>query len=115
MTELCEVVITAPDPDWLKDFSRKLIEDGLCASAHNFAPVRSVYRWRGQVHERTEGRVSLHTSRSRVPEIVARAKREHPYEVPGVSTRPINDGNPDYLAWIAKETGTPARGSLAQP
>jgi periplasmic divalent cation tolerance protein len=35
---------------------------------------------------------------------VARARREHPYEVPGVSTRPIIDGNPDYLAWIAKET-----------
>jgi periplasmic divalent cation tolerance protein len=31
---------------------------------------------------------------------------EHPYEVPGVSTRPIIDGNPDYLAWIAKETDT---------
>jgi hypothetical protein len=23
-----------------------------------------------------------------------------------VSTRPIIDGNPDYLAWIAKETST---------
>ena len=47
MTELCEVVITAPDPDWLMDFSRKLVEQRLCASAHNFAPVRSIYRWRG--------------------------------------------------------------------
>lgn len=108
MSELCEVVITAPDPDWLKEFSRKLVEDRLCASAHNFTPIRSVYQWRGQVHERTEGRVSLHTSRRRVPEIVARAKLEHPYEVPGVSTRPINDGNPDYLAWIERET-SPAR------
>jgi periplasmic divalent cation tolerance protein len=104
MTELCEVVITAPDPDWLKSFSRGLIDDGLCASAHNYTPVRSIYRWHGQVHERTEGRVSLHTRRDRVPEIVARAKREHPYEVPGVSTRAITDGNPDYLAWIAQET-----------
>ena len=67
--------------------------------------MRSIYRWRGEVHERPEGRVSLHTSRSRVPEIVARAKREHPYEVPGVSARPIIDGNPDYLAWIAEEAG----------
>ena len=38
MTELVEVVITAPDPDWLKNFSRKLVEQRLCASAHNFAP-----------------------------------------------------------------------------
>lgn len=42
------MVITAPDPDWLKDFSRTLVEDRLCASAHNFAPMRSVYRWRGE-------------------------------------------------------------------
>jgi periplasmic divalent cation tolerance protein len=104
MSELCEVVITAPDPEWLLAFSRKLIQDRLCASAHNFAPVRSIYRWQGEIHERTEGRVSLHTSRSRVPEIIERAKREHPYEVPGVSTRPIDGGNPDYLAWIAQET-----------
>jgi len=51
-------------------------------------------------------RASLHTRRERVAEIVARAQVEHPYEVPGVSTRPIIDGNPDYLAWISKETDT---------
>jgi periplasmic divalent cation tolerance protein len=108
----------------LKDFSRKLIKDRLVASAHNFAPVQSIYRWRGEIHERREGRVSLHTSRSRIPEIVARAKHEHPYEVPGVSARPITDGNPDYLAWIAKETSPEpdpqsrslsCRGGEAQP
>ena len=104
MTELCEVVITAPDPGWLKDFSRKMVEQRLCASAHNFAPVQSIYRWRGEIYERTEGRVSLQTRRDRVAEIVARAKQEHPYEVPGISTRTITDGNPDYLAWIAQET-----------
>jgi periplasmic divalent cation tolerance protein len=113
-SELCEVVITAPDPEWLKAFSRKLIEDGLAASAHNFAPIRSVYRWHGEIHERTEGRVSLHTNRGNVAEIVARAKREHPYEVPGVSTRPINDGNPDYLAWITQET-TPGSSKPHRP
>jgi len=51
--------------------------------------------------------VSLHTSCSRVSEIVARAKKDHPYEVPGISSRPITDGNPDYLAWIAQETAAP--------
>jgi len=56
------------------------------------------------IYERREGRVSLHTSRGRVPEIVDRTKQEHPYEVPGVSVRPIDGGNPDYLAWIAEQT-----------
>ena len=48
----------------------------------------------------------MHTSRGRVPEIVSRVKSEHGYEVPGVSAQPIIDGNPDYLAWMAKETDT---------
>ena len=107
MAELCEVVITAPDPDWLYAFTRSLVAGGLAASAHNFTPVRSIYKWRGQVYERTEGRASVHTRQDRVVAIVARAKREHPYEVPGVSARPIIDGNPDYLAWMASQTEAP--------
>ena len=109
MIQLCEVVITAPDPGWLKDFSRKLIEQRLCASAHNFTPVQSIYRWCGEIYARTEGRVSLHTRCDRVTEIVAHVKQAHPYEVPGISTRAINDGNPDYLAWIADETAPDGR------
>ncbi|MEQ7006438.1 divalent-cation tolerance protein CutA [Actinopolymorpha sp. B17G11] len=107
MTGLCEVVITAPDPDWLTDFTRQLVSERLCASGHNYTPVRSIYRWRGEVHDRSEGRVSLHTRRSLVPEIVRRAKELHPYEVPGISSRPIQDGNPDYLRWIETETKEP--------
>lgn len=108
MTDLCEVVITAPDPAWLRSFTRELIEQHLCSSAHNFAPVHSIYRWQGEVHERTEGRASLHTRRSLVPAIVKYAAERHPYQVPGISARPIYDGNPEYLAWIAAETAQPA-------
>ncbi len=104
MTELCEVVITAPDPDWLLDLTRQLVTEGLCANAHSFSPVRSIYRWRGEVHERTEGRVSLHTRLDRVNEIVARVKASHPHDVPSISARPIVSGSPDYLEWIAAET-----------
>jgi periplasmic divalent cation tolerance protein len=108
VTELCEVVITAPDPNWLRDFTRTLVRERLCSSVHNFTPVQSTYRWRGEIHDRTEGRASLHTRRDLVPEIVRRAKETHPYEVPGISARPIYDGNPEYLAWIAAETRSSA-------
>lgn len=104
MNDLCEVVITAPDPDWLLDLTRELVEEGLCASVHNFSPVRSVYQWRGGIFDRTEGRASLHTRLTLVDAIVERVKSSHPYEVPGISARPIVGGNPDYLEWIADET-----------
>jgi hypothetical protein len=33
--EVCEVIITAPDPAWLVEFTRRLVTDRLCASGHN--------------------------------------------------------------------------------
>ena len=103
-SDLCEVIITAPDPDWLVEFSRGLVNDRLCASAHNFTEIRSLYRWQGQVYDRPEGRVALHTRRSLVPKIVERVNKEHPYELPAVATVPLDGGSEAYLQWIRDET-----------
>jgi periplasmic divalent cation tolerance protein len=70
--------------------------------------IRTIYRWQGQVHDTTEGRVALRTRRSLLPQIINRAKREHPYEVPSVVAVPIIDGGPDYIAWILEQTEQPA-------
>jgi periplasmic divalent cation tolerance protein len=40
-------------------------------------------------------------------EVVITAPDEHPYEVPGISARPIIAGNPDYLQWMLDETSGP--------
>ena len=104
--EFCEVVVTAADGDWLAGFTRTLVEERLAACGHHVMPIRSVYRWDGQVHDETEARVALHTRRSLVPAVVARAKELHPYAVPCVIALPLVGGNPAYLAWIAAETRT---------
>jgi hypothetical protein len=48
--------------------------------------------------------VALRTRRSLLPQIIGRAKREHPYEVPSVVAVPIIDGGPDYIGWILELT-----------
>jgi periplasmic divalent cation tolerance protein len=40
------------------EFTRRLVGDQLCAAGHNFQPIRTIYRWQGQVHDKTEGRVA---------------------------------------------------------
>jgi periplasmic divalent cation tolerance protein len=103
----CEVVITAPDSEWLIALSRALVENRLCAGSHTVAEIRSVYRWQGETVDRTEARVALHTRLSLVPEIDAFVKERHPYQVPCVIAWPIAGGNPDYLEWIIRETREP--------
>jgi periplasmic divalent cation tolerance protein len=101
---ICEVIITANDEDWLINFTTSLVQDRLAACGHHAAPIRSIYRWGGSVHDDREIRLALHTRASLVPAIIDRARRDHPYEVPCVLALPVVTGNPDYLAWVVQET-----------
>jgi periplasmic divalent cation tolerance protein len=105
--DCCEVVVTAADPDWLVEFTRRLVADRLAACGHVLPAIRSIYRWDGAVQDEGEARVGLHTRASLVPAIVARADAEHPYEVPCVIALSIRAGNPAYLSWIVASTEAP--------
>ena len=102
MTELCEVVMTAPDPEWLKDFSRKLVEHATVRQRPQLraGPVHLPMARRDLRAHRGPG-VAAHQPRPGQQRSSISPSEEHPYEVPGISARPIIDGNPDYLAWIA--------------
>jgi periplasmic divalent cation tolerance protein len=104
--DVCEVVVTAADPEWLAGFTRRLVQDRLAACGQQVAAIRSIYRWDGAVQDEPEARVALHTRLSLVDRIVRRADEEHPYDVPCVLALPITGGNPAYLEWIRRETRT---------
>lgn len=102
--EVCTVVITAPDPDWLAEFVRGLVGQRLCASGHIVNTVRSIYRWQGEIEDRPEAHVTLHTRTSLVRAITAETLARHPYVVPCVVATPVVDANPEYRQWILDET-----------
>jgi periplasmic divalent cation tolerance protein len=108
MTEpICEVIITADDEDRLINFTRSLVEDRLAACGQHLAPIRSIYRWNGSIHDDREVRVALHTRASLVPAIVDRANLQLSYEVPCVLAFSVETGNSDYLAWVIEQTSEP--------
>jgi periplasmic divalent cation tolerance protein len=100
-------VITGPGSAQLVDLCHALVDDRLCAGAHVITEIRSVYRWDGEVVDKPEARVALHTRLSLVAEISRFVAARHPYQVPCVVAWPISDGNPGYLAWIVAETRPP--------
>ena len=105
MTEpVCEVIITADDEAWVLSFTRSLVDDRLAACGQLIGPIRSIYRWDDGVQEDTEVRVALHTRESLVPVIIERTRAEHSYEVPCVLALAVENGNPDYVAWVIAST-----------
>ena len=104
MTEaICEVIITADDEEWLITFTRSLLDVRLVACGH-IAPITSIYRWDGRIHDDREMRVALHTRSSLVQEVIDRTRQAHPYEVPCILAIPVETGNPDYVQWVISET-----------
>jgi periplasmic divalent cation tolerance protein len=59
--EICEVIITANDPQWLLNFTRALVNDRLAACGQHVLSIRSVYRWQGAIEDEGGARVALHT------------------------------------------------------
>ena len=107
--DVCEIVVTGSDAEWLGGYTRRLVEERLVACGHQLAEIRSVYRWEGVVHDEAEARVALHTRRSLGPEVVARTAELRPYEVPCVIALPLVGGNPECLRWVVRETREPER------
>jgi periplasmic divalent cation tolerance protein len=95
----------ASDPEWLADFTRVLIEVRLAACAQHIVPIRSLYRWQGDIEDGTEARVALHTRSELVPDLIERIERDHPYDVPCILAVSIDSASPAYVAWVRSETG----------
>jgi periplasmic divalent cation tolerance protein len=70
--EVCELIVTAPDADWLIEFGRRLVIDHLAASVHSLSPIRSIYEWQGKPYDRTESRAAIHTRTELVAHIIER-------------------------------------------
>jgi periplasmic divalent cation tolerance protein len=85
--------------------ARALVSERLAASANAIPGARSVYRWRGKMVEASECVLVAKTVAGLMDRLIGRVKSLHGYTCPGIVALPILEGNPEYLAWLAAETG----------
>ncbi|MFQ5986015.1 MAG: divalent-cation tolerance protein CutA [Thermoplasmata archaeon] len=81
----------------------RLVEEGLVACGNIF-PIRSIYRWKGQIAEQREVAVIMKTRRERVEQAIAAAREAHSYDVPCVVAYAMETGSEEYLRWIDEST-----------
>ena len=80
-----------------------LIERRLVACV-NIVPVRSIYRWNGEVCDEEEHLLIMKTVQAGVDRVAAAIKEHHSYEVPEVIALPVIAGYPPYLDWVRENT-----------
>jgi periplasmic divalent cation tolerance protein len=98
------IYITTDSADEAQRIGRALVEERLAACVNILDGMKSLYWWEGEVSEGDETVLIAKTRSSLVDALTERVKALHSYSCPCVISVPLEGGNPDYLAWIARET-----------
>ena len=101
------VISTVPESDSAR-ISETLVSERLVACV-NAAPVRSCYRWKGEICRDREELLVMKTREGLFARVMERLREIHPYEVPEILALPVWGGFSGYLGWVMEETGTGER------
>jgi periplasmic divalent cation tolerance protein len=98
------VFITIDTPANAQKLADKLVTARKAACVNIIPKVSSQYWWQGKIEKADELMLVVKTRAALLDELIALVKQNHPYTVPEIIALPIIGGNPDYLAWLEKET-----------
>ncbi len=91
------VYITAPIPA-TDDIVETLLEERLAACV-NHLPIRSTYRWEGEVHREEEALLLVKTTDDAYDDLVSRVQEVHPHDVPCIERFDEDDVLESFAEW----------------
>lgn len=92
------VTVVCPADGTAERIGSSAVVQGLVSAAHTW-PVRSVYRWQGEVHYGNEVMLSMVTTTLALEHLVRHVRDEHPYDVADVSVQP-RDSTMEVETWV---------------
>ena len=99
------VYITVKDRREARKIGKKLVKSRLAACVNIIEGMNSLYFWEGKLRDDEEVILIAKTRASLVSELIEEVRAMHSYRCPSIVSLPIEDGNDEFLDWIAEETG----------
>jgi periplasmic divalent cation tolerance protein len=100
------VYTTYPSIVEAEQAGRTLVERRLCACVNILPGMVSIYWWQGAVERGDEIVMLIKTRASLAERVRAAVKEMHSYTTPAILVIPLESVDPDYHAWIVKETSS---------
>ncbi|MBV9527358.1 divalent-cation tolerance protein CutA [Sphingomonas sp.] len=88
------------DTDEAERIGRSVVEDGLAACINILGPVRSIYRWKGEVESAEEVAAVLKTTAEGADRLITRIAGLHSYDVPCIVALPVDKLLGSYANWV---------------
>jgi periplasmic divalent cation tolerance protein len=100
MSDELIVLVTVPGRADGERIAEAVVGEQLAACVNILGPIRSIYRWQGEICRDDEHLMLIKTTPARYPDLETRIKALHTYEVPEVIALPIERGSAEYLNWL---------------
>ena len=95
------IYITCPNEEEAVKISKNLMDKRLIACS-NIYPIRSLYNWKGKLHDEKEYAIMAKTKKKNYKIIKEEVKKLHSYKVPCI-LKIDAEANEEYNKWINKE------------
>jgi len=102
MTDALVVLVTVPSRADGERIAEALVGETLAACVNILGPIRSIYRWQGEIARDDEHLLLIKTTRAGYAALESRVLALHSYENPEVIAVPVERGAGAYLEWVGK-------------
>ena len=99
MTDLIAVYTSISNEEQAQLLVSPAIENNLAACVQS-EPIRSIYRWQGQIERQDEIRLLLKPTRTAYPKLEKLLLELHPYELPAIFAIPVCAASVEYTQWV---------------
>ena len=99
MTDLIAVYTTVSNGEQAQLLVSAAIESNLAACVQS-EPIRSTYRWQGQIERQDEIRLLFKTTRPAYQKLEKLLLELHPYELPAIFAVPVYAASLEYTQWV---------------
>lgn len=99
------VLVTTASEREAENLAIALLNERLAACVSIY-PIRSIYRWQGQIENECEWQLVIKTDLKQFEQLSGKIQALHSYAVPEIIALPIVAGSQTYLDWLASHTGT---------
>lgn len=99
MTEFIQLTTTTASEQEALELAQLLVDRRLAACVHISGPIRSIYRWQGEMCDAVEFHCSVKSLAVHAEQLMQTIRQAHSYDTPQIIVMPVTDCDPSYALW----------------
>jgi periplasmic divalent cation tolerance protein len=108
MNDVIQVHTTTDQHSVANTLARELVAERLAACVQISGPIKSTYRWHGNIETAEEWSCAIKTLQHLYPQVERRIRELHTYDEPEIIAVRLEQASPSYVRWLKEQLVDPS-------